>query len=482
MSEEEEWDDYGQIKQALADQGFSQKLVDNFPDDCEACTQTYRGIVMTTMSDIADFSGVAFSGFDISGEENFYKMVYDYAIEYGFPRLDITCPDDFEDDEIRRDFTFWLLMEKAAARIIGPQEMQDIGEDAEEISDKYANCQQIRVEGATEPHDKCNGIYALLPDEVNGRPCFRNDKKIVWYCGQLGRWAISPGPLSNLVKVKKPGCFMVAKEDKSLHPCEARSPWSGRVKGKFEPAERTLIVAMMGKADPNKVKKKRRVVQKVPGKTLDECVGESCAMLGIACPDDGLSALKAISNKLFSTIQEVPDGEKYLTKPILNPEKFDEKRMEILKLINSDLSRDYTLRKEMLMKRFEVIAESILASEKIAKQNNTVEVKKIINSHQRLIQDTSTSIPAWMSMCAQKELFRIDKIVSAASETGQAIRKVKIGKVPDRGGRPGEVSKQKISAIPFSQYRKKGGGRRGGWRGGRGGARRGGYQRGRKRW
>ena len=75
MAEDEEWDDYGQIKQALADQGFSHKLVDNFLHDCEACTQTYRGIIMTTRSDIADFSRVAFSGFDTSGVENFYQLI-----------------------------------------------------------------------------------------------------------------------------------------------------------------------------------------------------------------------------------------------------------------------------------------------------------------------------------------------------------------------------------------------------------------------
>ena len=88
-------------------------------------------------------------------------------------------------------------------------------------------------------------------------------------------------------------------------------------------------------------------------------------------------------------------------------------------------------------------------------------------------KQVSVKLPVWIVFAAQKDIFRNDTITCLTSEVESEVRKVQIGRVPDRGGRADEVRQIEIDNIPFSQFGRKGG--RGKGRGrGRGGGRRGG--------
>ena len=75
------------------------------------------------------------------------------------------------------------------------------------------------------------------------------------------------------------------------------------------------------------------------------------------------------------------------------------------------------------------------------------------------MEQVSVKLPVWIVFAAQKDIFRNDTITCLTSEVESAVRKVKIGAVPDRGGRADEVRQIEIDNIPFGQFGGKGRGR-----------------------
>ena len=157
--------------------------------------------------------------------------------------------------------------------------------------------------------------------------------------------------------------------------------------------------------------------------------------------------------------------------------RLSDKQWAHLLSINDSLGKEYFTRREMLIKRLDVTVQSFLWSDR-AKQRE----KQIKNFYEgpskKLTARVNIGIP--QILAARDSLLRIQKTSSgeARERTKCAINKVRIGQVPDRGGRAWEHEPPPPEMPAFQQRNAGqsggGGGRGGGFQSDRGGGRGGG--------
>ncbi|CAH0393310.1 unnamed protein product [Bemisia tabaci] len=141
-----------------------------------------------------------------------------------------------------------------------------------------------------------------------------------------------------------------------------------------------------------------------------------------------------VQAKLKEVLSKVPDD--LLRKPLFTGVLTDKQWFRLAK-IQTELHTDYTIRREMLLKRLDVTVLSFEWSDKL-KSKAQVITQSYTPKRQALTLEPNISIADVLA--ARDDLTIIEKTSSASvrRNTQSSINKVVIGQVPDRGGRPHE--------------------------------------------
>jgi len=179
--------------------------------------------------------------------------------------------------------------------------------------------------------------------------------------------------------------------------------------------------------------------------------------------------------KIELLLQKLPKD--YITGPLLKQEKLSLDQQNELADINNTLAAEYKLRREMLIRRLDVTLQSFMWAEK-AKENE-MEIRRAIVSMRQQLQKYF-GIELFDVYTASKDLILTSNKVS--NPLASSLKQIKIGNVPDRGGRPNErfvatsimpqfrsrnVANESTSAGSSSGQSSKSNAKRGGKKGGR---------------
>uniref|UniRef100_A0A1I7ZHP8 Protein FAM98A n=1 Tax=Steinernema glaseri TaxID=37863 RepID=A0A1I7ZHP8_9BILA len=174
---------------------------------------------------------------------------------------------------------------------------------------------------------------------------------------------------------------------------------------------------------------------------------------------------------LASAVEALPPASKGTS---LYTATLDNKQWDLVNKINRDLSKEYALRRELLLKRLDVTVDSFTWSEKGAHKKD--EVLKTYEEARSKI-NCNTEVEMSDLIAAKSDLLFVDKTSSSAvrARTQNPLRKFLLSENPaDRGGRTSEV----VAPEPEVPSWKKGGRGGGGGRNYRGGHRGRGHHRG----
>ncbi|XP_065188660.1 protein FAM98A-like [Sycon ciliatum] len=136
-----------------------------------------------------------------------------------------------------------------------------------------------------------------------------------------------------------------------------------------------------------------------------------------------------------------------------------------LEEINQELEAEYSLRRQMLLKRLDVTIQSFRWSEKA--KNRDDDIARMFREPRQLLSSTP-SVNTSDVLAARDNLVEIRKTTSGSTQVSAAIKQVLIHhNIPDRGGRPNETRPEKeIPSWQQPKDQRRGGGRGGGGRGG----------------
>ncbi|XP_024124522.1 protein FAM98B [Oryzias melastigma] len=181
--------------------------------------------------------------------------------------------------------------------------------------------------------------------------------------------------------------------------------------------------------------------------------------------------LSAVQNKVEKVLEELPVGSagKPVLKKLLRSDQWEK-----LQNINEVLSSEYESRRRMLIKRLDVTVQSFGWSDRAK-----VKVDSMASAYQpkRHTLRPESSVDMADLLAAREDLCNVVKTSSGSSrrKTSCAVNKVLMGRVPDRGGRPAEITPPPPEMPPWQK--RQDGGRGGGWgQGGRGGGWGGGWR------
>lgn len=173
----------------------------------------------------------------------------------------------------------------------------------------------------------------------------------------------------------------------------------------------------------------------------------------------------------------------HLGKPLIDVE-LSAKQWEELNKLQEAMHKEYTIRRQMLLKRLDVTVQSFLWSDKIKLQENEVNARY---EDKRKTLKNEPKVTMADLLAARDDLAVIEKTSNASvrKNTRSKINSIIIGAVPDRGGRPYEQEPPPPEMPPWQKDRVQGpqsfqsgrgggsgdrgrGGSRGGGRGGGG--------------
>ncbi|XP_022911066.1 protein FAM98A [Onthophagus taurus] len=163
------------------------------------------------------------------------------------------------------------------------------------------------------------------------------------------------------------------------------------------------------------------------------------------------------------------NGADFIGKPIFNLPLSD-KQWHVLEQVQKDLHVEYTIRRQMLLKRLDCTVQSFQWSDKMKGREDQI-TKTFNETRKQLKIEPDVHISDLLS--AREDLAIIEKTSNASvrKHTKSSINKVIIGQVPDRGGRTNELAPPPPE-MPSWQQRTPGpsggaprGGRGGGGRG-----------------
>ncbi|GJQ77784.1 hypothetical protein Trydic_g16046 [Trypoxylus dichotomus] len=188
-------------------------------------------------------------------------------------------------------------------------------------------------------------------------------------------------------------------------------------------------------------------------------------------------SMQTLFSKLLPTVEGTikKAGSDIIGTPIFNLTLTD-KQWHVLNQVLEDLHTEYTIRREMLLKRLDCTIQSFQWSDKMKGKDEMI-TKVYTEKRRQLRVEPSVNMSDLIS--AREDLAIIEKTSNASvrANTKSAVNRVIIGNVPDRGGRTNELAPPPPE-MPSWQQRTTGppqGGGRGGGFGGRG---RGDYSRG----
>ena len=150
--------------------------------------------------------------------------------------------------------------------------------------------------------------------------------------------------------------------------------------------------------------------------------------------------------------------------PLIAADALGAAQLEALDRVNQALREEYAMRRQMLLKRLDVLADSFSWSERAKEQRGEMEAAL---AARRAALPPPSAIEPRDAFGATAELLELQR--AAALSEGASVKKVRIGKVPDRGGRADETFFRRESFSQQAAGERRGGGGGGGR--GRGGGR-----------
>ncbi|XP_058471070.1 protein FAM98B [Solea solea] len=191
-----------------------------------------------------------------------------------------------------------------------------------------------------------------------------------------------------------------------------------------------------------------------------------CETLNVPDPagSDAAELLPQIKNKVDNLLKDLPGAS--IGSPVLT-KSLSTEQWARLQDINSVLSSEYECRRRMLIKRLDVTVQSFGWSDRAK-----VKVDSMARAYQpkRHSLRPQSKVDMAMLLAAREDLCNVMKTSSGSSreKTTCAVNKVRMGRVPDRGGRPSEIHAPPPEMPPWQKRQDGGGGWRGGGRGGGG--------------
>ncbi|KAK5857581.1 hypothetical protein PBY51_010817 [Eleginops maclovinus] len=187
-----------------------------------------------------------------------------------------------------------------------------------------------------------------------------------------------------------------------------------------------------------------------------------CETLNLPEPrgQDTAAVLSQVQDKVEKVLIELPNGS--IENPVMQKSLHSE-QWEKLQNINAALSSEYECRRRMLIKRLDVTVQSFGWSDRAK-----VKVDSMARAYQprRHSMKPQSTVDMAQLLAAREDICNVVKTSSGSSteKTACAVNKILMGRVPDRGGRPSEISAPAPEMPPWQK--RQDGGCGGGWGGG----------------
>lgn len=179
-----------------------------------------------------------------------------------------------------------------------------------------------------------------------------------------------------------------------------------------------------------------------------------------AHPERALAQVKA---KLDKTLARLPSDFFTASQPLLQAEAATPELMSQLGDFNTICRSDYAMRREMLLARLDLTIQSFLWSRKA--EGREGEILSSIAHRRKALTIQPASIRPEDAFSAGPELAALHarRVTDSSSRAlrSASVKSVRIGAVPDRGGRVGEMAPSARDLMPAWQARKEGAGGRG---------------------
>nr|XP_034196685.1 protein FAM98A isoform X2 [Osmia lignaria]XP_034196686.1 protein FAM98A isoform X2 [Osmia lignaria] len=172
-----------------------------------------------------------------------------------------------------------------------------------------------------------------------------------------------------------------------------------------------------------------------------------------------------LENKLTEVLKAAPP--ELVGKPLLDKE-FSEADWKELEHVQQELHEEYRIRRDMLLKRFDVTMQSFLWSDRVKPRE--AEINKLCKEARKFLS-AEPDITFADLLATRDDIGLMEKTSNATvrKNTRSEINKIIIGAVPDRGGRPYEQEPPPPEMPPWQKDRVPGPSTSGGGSGGRGG-------------
>jgi len=150
----------------------------------------------------------------------------------------------------------------------------------------------------------------------------------------------------------------------------------------------------------------------------------------------------ALFNKFIERINGMPANLKsfLISDPLFTALSLNASQWNQLNEIAQRLEAEYALRRTMLITRLNATLQSFAWSDRAKVMPKHIAEAISMN---RFNQSKFSHITVADALAARKDLLKLKKVSSSAPETRNAknsLTKVKVGRVPDRGGRPSEMA------------------------------------------
>ncbi|KYQ91849.1 hypothetical protein DLAC_07654 [Tieghemostelium lacteum] len=155
------------------------------------------------------------------------------------------------------------------------------------------------------------------------------------------------------------------------------------------------------------------------------------------------TTLQDIYLKIKETLVQLPED--YISEPFFKNTVFSDSEKKEIQELSEQLYNDYRMRFDVLIKRMNVTVDSLLWSERVEGKVEDIKrsVKYLKSSFPSITQYTFLDL-----ISVHRDILKIIKTSSQSNAT-KLTNSVIIGKVPDRGGRPGD----RKAAMPSFQKR-----------------------------
>ncbi|GAM27663.1 hypothetical protein SAMD00019534_108390 [Acytostelium subglobosum LB1] len=143
--------------------------------------------------------------------------------------------------------------------------------------------------------------------------------------------------------------------------------------------------------------------------------------------------LNTIHQKIESVLATLPSD--FMSEPFFKNIVFTEDERKTIEEMSLTLFHDYSKRSEVLSKRLDVTLESLLWSERI--ETKMDEINRIIR-YQREVFPTIHLYTVQDLLCTHRDILKIIKTSLQSKSSSALVKRIIVGNVPDRGGRPGD--------------------------------------------